>query len=116
MSGGESGRVFGLFQNGKAEWIRWMVAMAIGASVNYGVTQSRIAVLESRMNSNESALIRAIDGLTQEIRDVRAAVYGRTPTTIIETLPETETSRPLHRLNDRLPRFSADDQLGVGHP
>jgi len=106
-----TGKVFGLFDNGKAQWVRWLVAMAIGAGVTYASTQSRLAVLENRMTSHESIMASLAGDMREDMRELRTAIYAgqsKSYQTIIEDeLPPSSRRRSADKLPVFPDKFSA---------
>ncbi len=99
------GKVFGLFDNGKAEWVRWLVAIAIGAGVTYASVQSRFATLEERMNAQGITLTNQALMLTNLISDMREDI--REVRGVIISGQQAQASRVIDgKVDDRLPRFA----------
>lgn len=53
-----------------SDWLRWVIAMAIGSAVVYGTTTARLDNLERSMDVHVSAI-------QQDIRELRAALFRR---------------------------------------
>ena len=96
-----TGRLFGLFDNGKAEWARWLLAMAMGAGIVYGTVYARLDGLK-----DEIAVLR------DDVREVRGLLYAGRPSSPagaerVEVAPAPPREGPF---------FPRDAQFGVGHP
>lgn len=55
-----------VFANGPGEWLRWLLAMAIGAGVIYGTFNTRLTAFEQQ-----------IESLAQDVRELRLELFRR---------------------------------------
>lgn len=104
-----TGKLFGLLDNGKAEWARWTLAMALGAGVNWGVTEYRLDAIERdqiRQEARQSAaLTDAISAMREDVRELRGLFFQ------VGTSPGSSERR---REGDDTPAFPRDERFGVG--
>lgn len=89
-----------LLENGAADWLRWAIAMSIGAAVTYGSMTMRIEHLEREQARQDSAVAGALADLRDDVRELRSVLYQ--PRTVIESAPGRE-----------VPRFPRDERFGA---
>jgi hypothetical protein len=60
---------------GKAETVKWLVAMALAALVSYftaiGTMQTEIAEIRAKQESFQGEVIRRLDDLKADVRELR---------------------------------------------
>jgi hypothetical protein len=59
-----------LFENGHGEWVRWTVAMAIGAAVVWASINTRLATVETQVGAINHTL-------EQMQADLRQVIFSR---------------------------------------
>lgn len=59
-----------LFENGHSEWVRWTIAMAIGAAVVWAGINTRLATIETQVNAINATM-------SQMQADLRQVIFSR---------------------------------------
>ena len=69
------GQRFWLFENGAAEWLRWVLAILFGAGIVYGGLHAKIESLDQKLDDVRDNAQSLNEEVRQDLRELRSLHY-----------------------------------------